>query len=187
MSDFEKWSLLINSAIGFITAAGLFYAGLQLRHSKKMHELTYRVHLADHDWNRRMAAQNAIAEFNQSQLSSALQEAFNYLNLKEPIPLREIEEKINNTPALQNDLHQLLNTYESFARGVIQNIYDEEVIKAARCRVMCKAYRVFQSYIDFRRVSLNAPKAWSDLKYLVQKWGHESNSIEPRASTNVTL
>ena len=150
---------------------------------KEQIQAAYKVNAADHDWNRRMASQAALKEYNQSILSSALQSEFDYLNCTESIPLEKILDGFNKHPALQNELHQLLNFYEGLARGVFQNIYDEEVIKAGRRSAMMKAFRAFNSYIEMRRKT-SSPTAWTDLGSLVAQWVLEEKGKIQRNPTH---
>ena len=181
----------------FVALVGLAYAGIQLRaantqiqnageqlkNAGAQLEASYKINSADHDWNRRMAAQAALKEYNQSVLTSALQAEFNYLNCSESIPLKDIQKGFEGNPALQNELHQILNFYEGLARGVFQQIYDEEVIKTGRRGAIIKALRAFSSYIEDRRSTLS-PFAWSDLDALVAKWVLEEKGKNSRVATN---
>lgn len=183
MTEYEKLSLALSALTSLIALGGLAYAGVQLKQTRDYQELAYRVHQADHDWNRRLAAQNALKNYNQSVALSGLQKAFNYLNRKEAIPLGEVEEKFKADPELQKALHDMLNAYEGLARGVFHQIYDEEVIKAGRRRAMAKAFRTFHAYIEDRRIKVNAPSAWSSLERLANKWMHEAGWAEQRQPT----
>lgn len=184
MSQYEIISLVLSTVSVIVTISGLVYAGLQLKHARKHLETSIKIHGADHDWHRRLAAQNTLKEYNQSTITSRLQKEFNYLNRKEAIPLAEVEEKLSSNSELQNELHQLLNYYEGLARGVFQQVYDEEVVKAGRRGAMIKALRAFGSYIEDRRAKFS-PKAWSDLEALVAKWILEEKGRNSRESTEI--
>ena len=184
MTQYEIISIVISGLSLAVAAGGVVYAGIQLKCARKALELSLKVHSADHDWNRRMAAQDTLKEYNQSTITSLLQKNFDYLNRKEAIPLTEVEAKMSSNPELQNELHQLLNFYEGLARGVFQQIYDEDVIKSGRRGAMIKALRAFGSYIEDRRVKFS-PKAWCELESLVAKWVLEEKGRMPRESTTV--
>ena len=184
MSQYEIISLAISVVLLIITIFGLFYAGFQLKCAKKALEMSVKVHSADHDWHRRLAAQNALKEYNQSTITSLLQKEFNYLNRNEAIPLAEVETKMSSNPELQDYLHKLLNFYEGLARGGFQQIYDEEVIKAGRRGAMINALRAFNSYIEDHRVKFS-PKVWCDLESLVAKWVLEEKGKNLRESTTI--
>ena len=183
MTNFELSSLIISGITALITLGGLAYAGVQIKKTKEQIQAAYKVNTADHDWNRRMASQAALKEYNQSILSSALQSEFDYLNCVESIPLSNIQEAFGKHPDLQSELHQLLNFYESLARGVFQNIYDEEVIKAGRRSAMMKALRAFNSYIESRRKT-SSPTAWTDLESIVAQWILEEKGKAQRNPTH---
>ena len=95
MTEYEIISIAISSITAIIAFVGVLYMSFQLK--------------ANHDWNRRIAAQEALKEYNQSALSSNLQSEFDYLNRSEPIPLRDVLEKFGQRPELQLELHQMLN------------------------------------------------------------------------------
>ena len=183
MTNYEIYSLFIDGFIALIALGGFVYAGIQLKKTTEQTEqlrAAYEINEADHDWNRRIASQDALKEYNQSTISSGLQlqSEFNYLSHTESIPLEKIEERFNNHPNLQLKLHQLLNFYEGLARGIFHNVYDEKIIKAARYNAMKKAFRAFNSYIESRRKNLS-PDAWSDLELLINQWkADEKNKIK---------
>lgn len=184
MTEYEKWALALSALTSLIALGGLAYAGFQLKQGREYSELAYRVHLADHEWNRRLAAQNALKDHSQSVTISSLQKAFDYLNRKEAIPLGEVEEKFKSDPELQKELHDMLNAYEALARGVFQRIYDEDVVKAGRQRTMTKAFRTFHAYIEDRRIKMSAPYAWAELERLANQWAHEATKTELRQPTD---
>ena len=120
MTDYEMYSLLLSGIVTLITLGGLVYAGIQLRKTKEQLQAAYKINEADHDWNKRMASQSALKQYNHSTVLSSLQSEFDYLNCIEAIPLSRIKEGLKKRPDLQRELHQLLNFYESLARGVLQ-------------------------------------------------------------------
>jgi RecG-like helicase len=185
MTDFEQYTLILSSTSVLITFTGLFYAGFQLRKAQKNIDASYKINNSIHDWNRREAAQNALKQYDQSILTSALQSKFDYLSCTESIPLKTIEEEFSDNENMQKDLHQLLNYYESLARGVYQEIYDKEVIKSGRKTAMSRVLRAFKSYIDKSRIRTGSTKLWSELESLVSEWYLEENKIAARSPTNI--
>jgi hypothetical protein len=183
MTDYEIYSLVISGIAALVTLGGLIYAGIQLKKTKEQLEAAYKINEADHDWNRRMASQAALKEYNQSMLFSGLQSEFDYLNCTESIPLSKIEKGFKNHPDLQKELHQLLNFYEGLARGVFQNIYDDEVIKTGRRTAMMNALRAFSSYIESRRKT-SSPSVWTDLESLVAQWVLDEKGKKQRSPTH---
>jgi len=183
MTDYETYSLMVSGITALVTLGGLIYAGIQLKKTKEQLQAAYKINEADHDWNRRMASQSALKEYNQSVLSSKLQSEFDYLNCTESIPLKNIQEGFSKHPDLQKELHQLLNFYEGLARGIFQNIYDGEVIKTGRRSAMMKALRAFNSYIESRRKT-SSPTAWTDLESLVAQWVLDEKGKNQRSPTH---
>jgi len=183
MTEYEEYSLIISLITACIALIGLVYAAIQIQAVRRQVEASYKVNEANHDWNRRMAAQSAINEFNQSTVTRTLQVEFNFINLTEAIPLANIEAAFKKHSDLQNELHQFLNFYESIARGVFQKIYDEEVVKTARRTVMVRALKSFDAYIEERRKAYSNA-AWAQLDALVAEWSLEEKGKIKRASTH---
>jgi len=182
MTEYEIASLVV-SLLTFITVMiGLIYGGLQLKQAASQIAETRKIHQENHEWNRRLAAQEALRDYNYSLLSSPLQDVFNYLNVSEPIPLAKITSEFSINPKLQPHLHQLLNFYEGLARGIHQSLFDEEVIKAARKNAMVMAEKGFTNYIENRRAEVN-PHAWKELSSVVSRWRSQDNHIPTRAQT----
>lgn len=165
----ETVSLIVDISIPLIMVAGFYLAFTQLREIRKTHQ-------ENHDWNRRIAAQEALRSYPYSILSADLQEEFDYLNKSDSISIEKIKEAFDRAPNLQKDLHQLLNFYESLARGIHQQIFDEDVVKAARMGAMIRTERAFRNYINRRR-EISSPNAWSDYTRIVSHWRSE---IEPK-------
>lgn len=173
ISSFEKYSLLI-SVVGLASViAGLIFAGIQLRSTKAALR-------ADHDWNRRLAAQQALRDFDTSFLSAEFRKRFDYLNSQTPISKSECD-TIRSDPDFEAQILKLLNCYESLARGVFQEIFDEEVIIAAVKTSMIRCESYFMAYIEYRRKEVNS-NAWKQLSYLIVHW-KEDRSIIKRSMT----
>ena len=183
MTNYEIYSLLIDGFTALIALGGFVYAGIQLKKTTEQLRAAYEINEADHDWNRRKASQDAIRKYNQPLLSSELQSEFNYFNCTESIPLKKIEEGFNKHPNLQAELHRLLNFYEGLARGIFQQVYDEEIIKAARYNAMKKVFRAFNSYIESRR-KISSPVAWKYLESLVDQWKVDEKNEKRRSATH---
>lgn len=187
MTNYEIYSLVMDGFTALIALGGFVYAGIQLKKTTEQLRAAYKINEADHDWNRRIASQDALKEYNQSILSSELQSEFNYLDCTESIPLEKIEEGFKKHPTnLQAELHQLLNFYEGLARGISHNVYDEEIIKTARHNAMEKVFRAFNSYIRSRR-NTSSPHAWEQLEYLVSKWKADEKNETRRSATHARL
>lgn len=165
---------------------GLWFAGVQFKQGRLALEHTAQSHEEEYLWRRKIAAQEALASYSSSVVLSDLQKQLNYLEIgrRGCIDLDELEQKLEASPDLRADLHRLLNYYEALARGVLQGLYDDEVIKAGRRGAMNRAYSGFECYIVKRRDS-GSPNAWIDFETLIRRWdeadGKEAGMIiEPR-------
>ncbi len=186
MSEFELWTIGLGLINILLVAVGFIVAIIQLHGTKKELRTIHIIDEQQHDWNRRIAAQEALQNYDHTWYSGPLQEHFDYFNRSEPIPVGDIKSKFKAESGLQADLIKLLNFYESLCRGINQNIFDEEVIKVARRRAMTKAHDSFKAYIEYRRKNAN-PKAWWELTSIVNKWERDASRITPRSAANVTL
>ena len=186
MTNYAIYFLLIDGFTALIALGGFVYAGVQLKKTTEQLRAAYEINKADHDWNRRLAAQDALKEYNRSIVSSELQSEFNYLNCTESIPLEKIEEGFTKHLNIQAELHQLLNFYDSLARGIFHKVYDEKIIKAARYNAMKQAFRAFNSYIEKRRTKLS-PDAWKDLESLIYQWQADEENKTKRSATHARL
>lgn len=150
---------------------GLAFAGFQILQGRKALEYSAKTHNADHEWHRKIAAQEALAQYSSSVALSSLEKHFRYLEIgkKGCIEREVINKKLASVPDLRQDLHKLLNYYESLARGVHLGLYDDEVIRIGRRGSMERAFKAFECYILDRRES-GSPRAWCEFEKLITKW-----------------
>lgn len=164
---------IIQSIGLFILVVGIFIALVQLRGAKEQIRLLEASHSETNEWNRRIAAQEALFRADYSSMANPVQKAFGFIDQTSPISLEDIEKRLDKDKTEKVHLHQLLNYYESLARGVLLEIYDEEVILEARRSTMTRLVVSFEEYIVKRQETVN-PKAWVCLVRLTQKWGKAS-------------
>lgn len=182
MTDFEKYSLILGSFNIFLLIVGFVLAFLQLRGARNDIQTLNHHHSENHDWNRRKAAQEALSKYDHTFLSSPVHENFDYLNVMDPIPIAEIEEKFAKNNSLQSDIHNILNYYEALARGINQQIFDESVVKSAIRNSVIRCERSFLNFIEKRRRNVN-PRAWIELSHIATKWANETSIVEVRKLT----
>ena len=164
-------ALIIDIGTFCVVVIATGFAAVQLWQGRQALEQSAKAQEAENTWNQQIAAQSALSEYGTSVELSLLQEKFDYLSIGQvgTIPLDKILNEIEADPNVRTDLHKLLNYYEKIARGVLQGLYDGEVVKAARRGAMTRALRGFASYVDHRR-EVGSPKAWCDLQTLVEEW-----------------
>ena len=182
MNDFEYWSLVLGGVNLLLIIIGFAFAFFQVLGARRELRVLNRHHADNHDWNRRVAAQEAVAKFNYSILASPLQISFDFLNAMDPISVTKIDEELKANANLQNELHELLNYYEGLARGINQGILDETVVKIARRTEMQRCERAFRDYIEKRRGF--SPRAWLQLSYIAGKWAGEETTVELRPTVD---
>ncbi len=127
--NIEEMTFYIAVANLIVIIIGLGFTGWQAFFARRSLDKSIQIHQADHDWQRRIAAQDALRQYNTSVALSSLQENFGYIDQVDVVSLEKLESAFDKNKELKRELHQLLNYYESLARGISQGIYDENVIK----------------------------------------------------------
>ncbi|MES2387819.1 MAG: DUF4760 domain-containing protein [Bacteroidota bacterium] len=168
--DWLDWTLQLVTRIAVIV--GLFFTARQIKN-------TIKIHKDNLNWNKRKAAQDALLSNNQNDIVGKLRESIDYNNITNPLSLEVINQKISEDREIQNSIQRLLDMYEAFSRGILQSIYDEEVIKNARKNSMIRAWNIFQVYIKDRREKINK-SAWCEFESLVNRWKHEQTGKDIR-------
>lgn len=138
---------------------------------------------ANHEWNRRKAAQDAIlnkVSLNDETISRPLIAAFNHIADKDPISLDDINSAIaaEDGEIVRRAIHAYLNSFEAIARGVEHHIYDKDVIGDACGDLMTRVFSRYYNYIEHRRNN-GSPRAWRFLERFSQEW---TRAKEPKKS-----
>lgn len=184
MTLYEVVSTALAAISLVLVLVGLVFVCIQISGARRELKTLNRHQAENHDWHRRVAAQEALSKFNYSILSSPLQVSFDFLNLNDPIPIQSIEEELKKNPNLQNELHELLNYYEGLARGINQGILDETVVKTGRRTEVERCEKAFREYI-FKRRGFN-PRAWRQLTNIAERWRSENTLVEIRSPADAT-
>lgn len=171
MTAFEIATLVVQGFSGLFVALSLLYTGKQLK--------------ANHDWNRRKAAQDATLMYCQVVTGMrSLDDHFSFMTRTDPIPCSEINPVLEEYPEVRASIRDLLNYYEALARGVIQGVYDEEVMRASKRSAAFKAYDKLMPYIRQQRKIFSSPTLWDHFESLVSKWRREEAVLENRPLTD---
>ena len=174
MTPFEITSLVISALSSIFVGISVIYLARQVAISRK-------VHADNHDWNRRISTQEELNEIRKLD-TRGLSENFSHLNKIEPIPLQELLTKFEETPALQNELHNLLNRNEGLANGIFLGIFDEKTIKANRRTAMTNSFIKFREYIQYRQ-DRGSKTVWTAYERLLKNWSQEDTEIHDRDLT----
>lgn len=174
--DAQVIGVFIQAATLLVLAGTLFFIGRQV--SAAATELR-----ANHDWNRRIAAQDALMQQRQRVLDSGLLEKeFQHTTTRDPISLEKINCAFKELPELRRALHSYLNYYEALARGVRQAVYDEKMIKVGCRGIMKRNWIRFGHYIAHRRNG-GSPNAWLETEHLLNQWQKQDGEPEMRLPT----
>lgn len=181
MSTYEV-SILVVQAFTLIAVIVASWAAIRnLKLIAHQHHLTVVAHEQNHEWNRRIATQQALAVLRAIDLDS-LNKEFGFANQKTSIPLHFINEKFDDKPELQNACHKLLNFYEGLASGVHLGIYDELTVKINRRGAIERDYAKFREYIDHRRAIISST-LFIEIEKLINKWREETINQSTRDVT----
>ncbi len=169
MSNFEIISIILSVVNIVITVTGLCFAYKQL-------VANYKIKRADFEWNKRLEAKNILREYRNLSVD-LLVDKFDFLNRKNPIPLHEIQEAIQEDKQVQKQLHDLLNFYQGLANGIEHHVYDSDVIRSSRETAMKNTVRAFSLFIDMRREK--SPTAWGSLTRIINEWDKQPTPVRP--------
>jgi RecB family endonuclease NucS len=161
---------------GLAIIISVMYAGYQVK-------LLRKTHTDNHDWNRRKSAQDLTMELNNTlKDTEILHQKLNVINREEPIPLQEILDAIQEDPAMQLMINKVLNIYSSIARGILNGVYDREIIEISRRTAMIDTYNAFSSYVMYRRDERGSD-VWGRLESVVNRWKNEKTTQKSRDLT----
>lgn len=186
MTDYELYSLVISFFTLIVAIGGIYMALRQLKTTQEMTLLqlkeNYDIKVKEYQWNKAVYAQEKLATFKDINISALkLNDKLDYLNNNQVLKLELILDEISKNPEIKVNIHDILNFYESLARGVKHGIYDEKVIKAAREGAMRRMVKSYKKYIEYRREIEQHPNAWNYLTDLVNKWEDDSKQkVEER-------
>ena len=99
-----------------------------------------------------------------------LEENFNIVTRKDPIPTEDIKDKIENDKNLKLQLNYLLTYYENLSLACFKNIADEGVLFDLMAGTLVSFRKKLMNYIDFRREESNNPKLWENFEMLSLRW-----------------
>ena len=174
MTQFEMISILLQGVTLICFIVGIW-------HGYKNLLLLIKAHKDNHDWNRRIETQKALAKLRDLNIDD-LHIHFPTLNKTPCLPLVEIYKRFKELPELDNQCTRLLNFYEGMAVGVHLGIYDELTVKASRRGAMESTFRVFKEYIIHSRDRVNRPP-YMEAEKLISKWSEETMKESTRSLT----
>lgn len=93
--------------------------------------------------------------------------------LKQPnktIPCEEILGEIAQEAKIKSEIVEYLNHHEGLAIGIINGLYNEDLIKKARRTSFFQTWIQYEEYIAHRRKVSNS-EAWKNFEEIVNKWG----------------
>jgi hypothetical protein len=176
MTNYEELKILLGTIGLVFVCAGFLISAYQTSQNTKALR-------ANHDWNRRNAAQQALVSGSQDlDIKRKIEDSLGIIKNQKRISLAIIQEQLKQDSSLIVDLHRLLNIYESYARGIKQKIYDNEVIMDGRKSVMIRSFDIFFEYIEYRR-SVGSSNAWCNLEAIINDWKYQEKILTHRVAT----
>lgn len=143
--------------------------------------LLVKAHADNHEWNRRIATQEALAKLREVNIDD-LNAEFGFANQLTAIPLAQVRAKFDENPKLQATCHKLLNFYEGIASGVHLGTFDELTVKVNRKGAMERDFAKFREYI-FHRRDLVSQTLFVEQEKLITKWREETLAQSTRQTT----
>ncbi len=177
--------LIVAILIQLVTVLLLGYTCLM---AKRQVNAVYETLKANHEWNRRKAAQDALLQRPQRVSNSKLlDETFRYLDTtSDQFPLEVVKEACQKNPEVKRALHSFLNYYEGLARGVQQEVYDDEVVRIACRGIMKRTLERYRGYIADRRKMSPHKEAWTQMEKLCKKWDEKEELEKSKQSRSPT-
>ena len=184
------------SYFGFTaTSMTVIFAGFQIR--------------AEHDWNRRHAAMIAAYEIKKQLREDTLilDPPFNIIRRKPTDTIkvtcihnnickkgtngkleRDEEDKLvidheNKAGEIRNSIINTLNESEYIAAGVIDGVFDEDIIYKLTAGIIINNYYIFKEYIDHLNNDMfpdRKGKIYENLKYLAVKFKSKEDASTPK-------
>lgn len=176
MTNYEIYSLVFMLISTVILVLSAFIGIRNLR-------LLVASHADNHEWNRRIATQDAITKVREINID-ALNQEFGYADQLTAIPLKNINEKFKENPDLQMMCHKLLNFYEGLASGVNLGIYDEMTLKINRRGAMERDFAKFREYILYRRDQVSK-SLFIEQEKIITRWHEELLIQSSRETTGI--
>lgn len=172
MTEYEKYSVVIQAGTFVVVASGLLMAYLQLKRMAKISQ-------SNHDWNRRITSLN-YAFTDDPDITIRLSRLDKHLQLgqrqKEEISIKEIDDlEKTDYPEIRADIQFVLGRLENMFVAVSQGIADEDVCKDMLSSRVILYHRFFGSYIDDVRRKMGSNRLYENFVHFAQQW----RAVEP--------
>ena len=171
---FNFISLILSVITTLVVLVGTYVAIKNL-------EKLVMAHKDNHEWNRRIATQDALTKLREINIDD-LNKEFGYANQLTSIPLETVLAKFEANPSLQLSCHKLLNFYEGLASGVNLGIFDEITLKTNRRGAMERDFAKFRNYIMHRRDQVSKT-LFIEQEKITTRWHEELLSKSSREVT----
>jgi len=125
-----------------------------------------------HEWYRREKALSYsnlyYPELQKTKI--LLEENFDIISRNDPIPIKEIKDKIEKNKELKIQLNYLLAYYENVGIACFNKIADEDVLFDLMVGTLISFRNKLRNYIDFRREEARNSRLWENFEKLSIKW-----------------
>jgi len=166
MTNFEYFSLFINTVTSLAIVVTVIYAALQFKRTAIIHEQNL-------EWSKRIETSKKLDDYNRLDSALFLNKKFKLIGRKHPLSVDVIKKVINEDSKVAVHVNRLLNYYEALAIGIENNIYDEIFIKSTRRGAMIRTFISFEDYIKYDRKEGNKPLTYIKYEKLIKKWVDE--------------
>ena len=141
-----------------------------------------------HEWYRREKSLQYSGLFHPrvKEVRLTLDNEFNLMTRKDPVPLQELIDKININKTLRSDINYLLTYYENIAIACKMGVADEEIIKLMLKGSFIRTRIKLFNYIEHRKEQTRNPLLWINFLELGDKWKEDDKLSTPsRAKTGL--
>lgn len=180
MTDYEKYSLIIQGVSYLILAGGLIIAIAHIRQLKKQRQ-------EEHEWNRRSKAFE-YSFIEDPEVFKALTRLDGYLEINtkksSEIELEKIEElSTSEYPEIKNDIHFVLARLENMCTAMRHSVADEQICRNLFENRVVSFFRFFRQYVEDIRKRRDSDKVFRNLEHYANKRWVEKDHIRGKPPT----
>jgi hypothetical protein len=181
------WGLVVDILALFVQILGIYFVVISLRFVKNQIEMSEKIHADTLIWNKKIATENELSSKVNPAVTKLINESFD-LKAHRILPLELVLSVIDEKKSIEGNIHHVLNRYERLGRGVMNGIYDEDIVKKAIRGPLLRTYYRYYEYIEHWKIKENK-YAWVEFIRLAQKWEleeeyKENNYINEKLNTH---
>lgn len=139
-----------------------------------------KIHIERLDWEKKTLTVSVLNEISQIN-AAAVTVPFQLKDRKVPIPISEIQQKIEDDPEIGKAISRYLSYYERISFLCRSGVYDRTMIVELRAGIILRAYIAFKDYIEYRRKISSSRRAYKQLELFAKSLDNYSVFLETGA------